>query len=546
VSEEIMSRLHALLILDCSETPIGEDLERIWQQTEFPNRLTEIGDDVVVWDPSRAGALAGFDVVRTRAALLERARSIGAQRLVRVEPTQVFLDVSRVKRALRSWDVGRCEYFTQWEHCRLPVGIGVQAISTAAFSSMGSENISEALEALRGSPSGVHFHYDVLHRTSFEDSLLDARASSTLLQKLDSVGQPESWDLEGFLNWTSGEELLKFRPTSSYPRRDERGLPAAYGFESDACAEFPTYVMFDVTNLCNAACIHCPQSIVNEDGKKPDYLEEIDHLAIDTFKRVVDECADRELTFVRITADGEPFVHKHLLEMVRYADEKGVGPVGLTTNGSLLNERRARALLEAGVAIVDVSLDAAESETYEEIRAGLKFDRVIKNVLRLLDLREEMGADVQVMVSFVKQEMNVGQVEAFRAFWEPRVDKVLVREMISNVGLNDATENAWPGWDRRWPCAHLFRRVVVNHRGQLKYCPIDWRQETTGEPVDDVGIFDAWHSDFYWEHRMQHLNDAFAPNSACGDCKDWAGTPWTLGYEKVVAELRSGSRSTAA
>jgi hypothetical protein len=541
-----MSTLHALVILDSSNVSIDEGLNRIWRETDFSERLREIGDDVVVWDPSRAGTLCGFDVVRTREELLTRAATCGAQRLVRVEPTQVFLDVKRVRRALRAWDVSRCEYFTQWEHCRLPVGIGVQGLTATAFASLQCESITDALAGLREAPNGVHFHYDVLHRTTFEQSLLDARDSSALRSQLAVAGPPASWDLEGFLAWADSDEAWRYTSEIVHPRRDERGLPAAYGFESDACAEFPTYVMFDITNLCNAACIHCPQSIVNEDGTKPEYLENIDHLAFETFQRVVDECEGQELTFVRITADGEPFVHKRMLDMVRYATDRGVGPVGLTTNGSMLSEKRARALIEAGVAIIDISLDAAEAETYEEIRAGLKFNQVIKNVLKLLELREELDTDVQVMVSFVKQEMNVGQVEAFRAFWEPRVDKVLVREMISNVGLNDATESAWPGWDRRWPCAHLFRRVVINHRGQLKYCPIDWRQETTGEPVDDVGIFDAWHSDFYWEHRMQHLNDAFAPSSACGDCKDWAGTPWTLGYEKVVAKLRSGSRSTAA
>ena len=105
----------------------------------------QIGDDVVVWDPSRAGTLCGFDVVRTREELLARAATCGAQRLVRVEPTQVFLDVKRVRRALRAWDVSRCEYFTQWEHCRLPVGIGVQGVTVAAFASLQSESIADAL-----------------------------------------------------------------------------------------------------------------------------------------------------------------------------------------------------------------------------------------------------------------------------------------------------------------------------------------------------------------------------------------------------------------
>ena len=141
--------------------------------------------------------------------------------------------------------------------------------------------------------------------------------------------------------------------------------------------------------------------------------------------------------------------------------------------------------------------------------------------------------------SFAPSSADWGaELEAFRAFWEPRVDKVLVREMISNVGLNTPSEVLWPGWDARWPCAHFFRRVVINHRGIMKACPIDWEQRTTHAAVADTPIHDAWHGDWYWSHRMMHLNDAIPVGDACLDCKDWAGTPWTLGYEKVVAALK--------
>ena len=314
-------------------------------------------------------------------------------------------------------------------------------------------------------------------------------------------------------------------------------MPAAYGFESAACAEFPTYVMFDITNVCNARCIHCPQSLREEDGSRPGFLRERGHQTLAAFRGVIDECARHRVDFVRITADGEPLVHPDLFAMLEYARAAGVGPVGLTTNGSLLSRARAERLLDSGVALVDFSLDAAREETFRAVRVGLSFERTVRNVLRFLELRDRAGSDVRVVVSFVKQRANLGELDEFIETWRPRVDEVVVREMISNVGLGEPSENLWPGWDARWPCAHFFRRVVINHDGELKACPVDWRQRTVNRPVSEVSVYDQWHGDFYWSHRMQHLNDSIAETSACRECPDWAGTPWDVGYEKIVGRL---------
>ena len=48
---------------------------------------------------------------------------------------------------------------------------------------------------------------------------------------------------------------------------------------------------------------------------------------------------------------------------------------------------------------------------------------------------------------------------------------------------------------------------------------------------------DAWHDDHYWTNRIEHLNNLFSFESACRKCEDWRGTPWNLGYEKVIQSM---------
>ena len=96
-------------------------------------------------------------------------------------------------------------------------------------------------------------------------------------------------------------------------------------------------VEFEVTNKCNADCIMCPNSIMERPIVKMD---------MDLFKRIVDEFAAENLPLIKFVfaGIGEPTLDPLLPEKIRYLKEKiPAVPVQLTTNASLLTERRAYA-----------------------------------------------------------------------------------------------------------------------------------------------------------------------------------------------------------
>lgn len=415
-----------------------------------------------------------------------------------VEGWQVSLDVNLVRRAIQRLEEGLPDYYTQWEHCRIPAGRGVRVFSARLMRAISVSSPGDYIEKIRKNPDKFQIVYEDTKCRDYQRTLID-----------ESRSLPETAAMI-----------------------DESGRPAAYGFESRECARFPTYIMFDVTNVCNSRCVHCPHSVTySKTGASPVFLK------MDIFKKVIDECAGKKLQFIRLTADGEPLLHKGLVDMVEYAASKGVGPIGLTTNGSLMTPDIATRLMDAGLFMVDFSLDAARAETYGRIRRGLSYDSVIQNIDHTLKIRAEKKSPLKIMVSFVKQEENTGEDEEFLRKWKAIVDRVLIREMISNVNLVGVPKGKGPGRVKRWPCPHFFRRVVVNYDGVIKTCPVDWENLTAYKPAKETSIYDAWHSDFYWAKRMEHLNNAFPENSACRECNDWQGSPWNLGYEKVVRTL---------
>ncbi|WP_158948621.1 radical SAM/SPASM domain-containing protein [Pseudodesulfovibrio cashew] len=456
------------------------------------------------------------------------AKSNDVSTIIFINPNQWYFDPAIVTDGLEQAGTG-WDYFTQFEHCRLPVGMGCRALSLQNDEIRSwTQGPEELVAHILANPLKFICRYDARPLTDFETSLAESRyqAGHPFFEEM-----PTSPSLESFKARATKVAPPKYEASTESAFVDERLMPAGFGFESKECADFPTYVMFDVTNVCNAKCVHCPHSTVfpEKRGAKR-------HLPLEYFKQVVNECTDKPLNFVRITADGEPLLHPDIIEMLNYCGAKNVGPVGLTTNGSLMTEEMAQKVIDSGIFMVDFSLDAATEETYKNIRVGLSFKKTYENVNRFIELAREQRPEMKVMVSYVKQEGNLHEVDAFREYWEPKVNKVLVRELISNVNLVD-TPRADAEIQRRWPCPHFFRRIVINYDGVLKACPIDWENKTSYRSLGETSIFDAWHSEYYHRARMEHLNLAFKTVTACGDCADWAGSPWELGYEKVVNTL---------
>src|SRR5205085_9348697 len=89
---------------------------------------------------------------------------------------------------------------------------------------------------------------------------------------------------------------------------------------------------------------------------------------------------------------GEPMLVKELPRMVRHLKQRGTY-VLFNTNGTVLNEKNGRALIEAGLDELRVSLDAADAQTYRVVRGKDYFARILRNVRMFRELQEREGRD---------------------------------------------------------------------------------------------------------------------------------------------------------
>jgi len=143
----------------------------------------------------------------------------------------------------------------------------------------------------------------------------------------------------------------------------------------------------EITKRCNAKCGFCPYWQDGEHNELDDYAP-----VIKKFRPVV----------VSITG-GEPLIRKDYAEII-----KGIRPychyVGLVTNGTLLDEKRARTLVDAGVNHISVSLDYLGSQ-HDEVRqvSGL-YDHLSSTIPKLA------AKGYRIVLNTIIMESNLDQI----------------------------------------------------------------------------------------------------------------------------------------
>jgi MoaA/NifB/PqqE/SkfB family radical SAM enzyme len=160
------------------------------------------------------------------------------------------------------------------------------------------------------------------------------------------------------------------------PRRYFESVKA----DSEVPEHEPVCLYLETTNRCNLLCTTCPRTY--------EELEPPADMSWDLFTSIVDQIPRLERAVLH--GVGEPMLVKHLPRMVRYLKDRGTY-VLFNTNGTVLNEKNGRALIEAGLDELRVSFDASNPESYRAIRGKNYFNRILKNVKAFRELQEREG-----------------------------------------------------------------------------------------------------------------------------------------------------------
>jgi hypothetical protein len=258
----------------------------------------------------------------------------------------------------------------------------------------------------------------------------------------------------------------------------------------DRAPRLPEIVQIESTNICNARCVFCPR---DEMKRRQGVMD------VELFHKVVDECAALGIRHVRLHNYGEPFVDRQLVDKVAYAKSKGIAEVGVISNGSLVDETVARGIIEAGLDAINISVDASGRDVFERTRVGLKYDKVIANIERLVRLRKELGRSrPKLILSFVRQG-NGSDEQAFIDHWRSIADKIHITDLHNWAGT--LTRES----DVRYPCYRPWLTFTVLWDGRVSLCCADFDGRVELGDMRTSTLQEIWNSDAYRQVRREHL-----------------------------------------
>ncbi len=278
---------------------------------------------------------------------------------------------------------------------------------------------------------------------------------------------------------------------------------------------FPKYVDFDVVNVCNARCVMCGIDFDGRRGKR---------MPAAVFEKIARELEEQRGSVERIglVVNCEPLLDRHLEAKVRRLRSPGMPPLFINTNASLLSEKRARGLLEAGIDVVYLSIDSMDAGRFEEIRVGLDFREVFENARRFIELKAQIRPETRCRITMVLQDKNRDEAESFADYWEPLLganDEVVVTRgynwgLKTDVAPNDARAN-------RHPCISLWTSCAIDVAGDVSLCCADQSGSVVLGNVLEESIAEIWRGPRMQACREKHLQGLRGEIPICSGCTVW-------------------------
>src|SRR5512135_1279389 len=163
-----------------------------------------------------------------------------------------------------------------------------------------------------------------------------------------------------------------------------------------------TKVYIEPTIYCNLDCRTCIRNVWNE---------KLGSMSEATYGRILDNLkAIEPRPRIFFGGLGEPLFHKDLVDWIAQAKALGA-TVELITNGTLLTEEKARALIACGLDNLWISIDGATPDSFADVRLGAHLPQVIENVMRLRRLRKGSHfAKPEIDVAFVAMKRNIHEL----------------------------------------------------------------------------------------------------------------------------------------
>lgn len=298
----------------------------------------------------------------------------------------------------------------------------------------------------------------------------------------------------------------------------------------------PGKLRVDASTLCQLECPSCYMRLHNYGSVGRG------NLTFQNFRNLIDDAT--YISEIELSNSGEIFRNRDLIEIMRYAHQRGVRLTALNgVNFSRVSAAQLEALVKYRFGSLMVSIDGASQDTYSQYRVKGDFDRVIANIRQVNALKSSHNSpDPEIIWQFIIMEHNEEDVPLakakaselgipiwFKLTWDkgyrPRNRAMLERE----TGLRALTRSEHLADHGRaylgsTVCRQMFVSPQVNWDGKLLGCCEVFRSDY-GVNVFEQGLTQALQSDDFRSAKKLLRGEIDAQEIPlrlpCMDCDKW-------------------------
>lgn len=282
---------------------------------------------------------------------------------------------------------------------------------------------------------------------------------------------------------------------------------------------FPVYA-------CNFKCSFCIHSIPQ---KERGYIADKAFMDFELYKKAIDDIAQfpQKIKMLRFAATGEPLLHKQIVEMVKYANEKNIAnSIELLTNAALLTKEVSDKLIDSGLNWLRISIEGLSSGKYKEIcAADIEFEMIVENIKYFYENKK----DTKVYIKIIDCALDEGEEEKFHQIFGGICDKIAVEHLYPAVNEIDYSKLSDKDFSltqngNELPeikvCPQPFYMLQVNPEGNIVPCCSMLTPVVLGN-CEKENIVDIWHGKAYKNFQILLLEGKKELNKVCRECQTY-------------------------
>lgn len=292
----------------------------------------------------------------------------------------------------------------------------------------------------------------------------------------------------------------------------------------------PLTLMIDPSNKCNFRCAFCPTGDY-------DLLQKVRRpqgtMNFNLYSKVIDDLTafPEKIKSLRLYKDGEPFLNKNIVPMIQYAKEKEVADeIYIISNGSLITEKVAVEIIDAGLGRLRISIEHVNNEKYKELTGNFSnYEQVVKNVKFLFKEKQKRKSGLHIDVKIIDTGLSKEDFKKFQNDFSSIADSLTVETLMgwSMSSTKDWTLGKKPqtGIDGKSElkniqvCPEPFKGLAVNFDGTVSVCCVDWSHGTIVGDLKKESLYEVWNGPKLRKFRTLHLMKQKQKIPVCSKCQ---------------------------